>query len=157
MIEDGDGDAASRPTTREIIELDPTEAMRLLATISYGRVVFTQDALPAIRLVNHLLDNGRVIIRTRLTTKVSAALRSTPAGFVVAYQADSLDLQRKQGWSVVLIGIAHTVTDPGEVSRYEQLLHPWVNKADTALSIQPQVVTGIRIIAGGANTDRNSH
>jgi hypothetical protein len=44
-------------------ELDRGEAMRLLASV-YGRVVFTQNALPAIRPMNHLVDEGRVIIRT---------------------------------------------------------------------------------------------
>ena len=41
-------------------ELERAEAMRLLASIGYGRVVFTLNALPAIRPVNHLVDDGRV-------------------------------------------------------------------------------------------------
>src|ERR1700757_4370359 len=56
--------------------LDDAEAMRLLASVGYGRVVFTLNALPAIRPVNHLLDDGRIIIRTRLTASISAAVRS---------------------------------------------------------------------------------
>ena len=42
---------------------------------------------------------------------------------------------------------ATTITDPEQVARYEQLLHPWVNMAmDTMIAIQPKIVTGIRII-----------
>ena len=37
---------------REAIELDRLEAMRLLASVDHGRVVFTNQALPAIRVVN---------------------------------------------------------------------------------------------------------
>lgn len=136
------------PTTaREVIELDHDEAMRLLAGIDHGRVVFTHHALPAIRVVNHLVDEGRVIVRTRLTTTVSTVVRlSTKAGVVVAYEADDLDPRRRSGWSVVVTGWATTVTNPAQIARYEQLLRPWVNMTmDTVIMIRPEIVTGIRI------------
>ena len=126
--------------------LDDAEAMRLLASIDYGRVVFTLTALPAIRPVNHLVDEGRIIIRTRLTSAISAAVRSAE-GVVVAYEADSFDPRTRTGWSVVVTGRAHTVTDPEQVLRYEQLLDPWVNYADTVIAIEPGLVTGFRIHA----------
>jgi len=126
--------------------LDDAEAMRLLASVSYGRVVFTLNALPAIRPVNHLLDDGRIIIRTRLTASISAAVRSSE-GIIVAYEADSIDSQTRTGWSVVVTGRAHTLTDPDEVMRYEQLLEPWVNHADTVVAIEPEIITGLRLIA----------
>jgi Pyridoxamine 5'-phosphate oxidase len=71
-------------------QLDGAEAMRLLASVGYGWVVFTLNALPAIRPVNHLVDEGRVIIRTQLTSAISTAVRSTDV-VVVAYEADSID------------------------------------------------------------------
>jgi hypothetical protein len=126
--------------------LDDVEAMRLLASIGYGRVVFTLKTLPAIRPVNHLVDEGQVIIRTRLTSSISTALRSSD-GVVVAYEADSLDPQTRAGWSVVVTGRAYTLTDPDQVLRYEQLLHPWVNHADTVVAIEPGIITGLRITA----------
>jgi Pyridoxamine 5'-phosphate oxidase len=128
-------------------ELSRDEALQLLASVDYGRVVFTLDALPAIRPVNHLVDEGRIIIRTRLTTGISTVVRSAESGVVVAYEADNFDPQSRTGWSVVVIGPAHTVNDPGQVSRYERLLHPWVNHADTVLAIEPHVVTGFHINA----------
>ena len=140
--------AAALTSAREVIELDHREAMRLLASVDHGRVVFTQQALPAIRVVNHLVDEGRVIVRTRLTATVSTVVRlSTDAGVVVAYEADDLDPQRRAGWSVVVTGWATTITDPERIARYELLLHPWVNMTmDTMIAIQPELVTGIRII-----------
>ena len=126
--------------------LTSTEAIRLLASISYGRVVFTLNALPAIRPVNHLVDEGRIIIRSRLTASISSAVRSTE-GIVVAYEADSIDPQTRTGWSVVVTGHAHTIIDPDQVSRYEQLLYPWVNHADTVVAIEPAIITGFRIVA----------
>jgi len=124
--------------------LSEAEATRLLASVGYGRVVFTLNALPAIRPVNHLLDDGRIIIRTRLTASVSAAVRSESA-VVVAYEADSMDPQTRTGWSVVATGRAYNIADPAEILRYEQLLHPWVNHADTAIAIEPTIVSGFRI------------
>jgi nitroimidazol reductase NimA-like FMN-containing flavoprotein (pyridoxamine 5'-phosphate oxidase superfamily) len=118
--------------------------MRLLASVAYGRVVFTLNALPAIRPVNHLVDDGAIIIRTRLTTAISAAVRSARE-LIVAYEADSFDNESRTGWSVVVTGRAYTVTNADQISRYEQLLHPWVNRADNVLAIEPDVVTGFRI------------
>lgn len=54
-----------------MVEVDRSEALRLLANVDYGRVVFARDALPAIRAVNHLVDAERVIGRTPLTPTVS--------------------------------------------------------------------------------------
>ena len=73
--------------------------MRLLASVDYGRVTFTLNALPAIRPVNHLVDEGRIIIRTRLTTAISTVVTSADSGVVVAYEADDFDSQMQAGWS----------------------------------------------------------
>jgi hypothetical protein len=126
--------------------LDEAEAMRLLASVDYGRVIFSLQSLPAIRPVNHLVDEGRIIIRTRLTSAISTAIRSAD-GVVVAYEADSIDPQGRTAWSVVVTGRAYTLTDPEQVLRYEQLLHPWVNQADTVIAIQLGIIAGFRIIA----------
>jgi len=142
---DLDGGLGLAQPTSGAQQLDAAEAIRLLASVEFGRVVFTVNALPAIRPVNHLLDEDRIIIRTRLTSAISSLSRSAD-GIVVAYEADSLDPQTRTGWSVVITGRAHTVTDPAEVARYEQLLHPWVNHATTVVAIEPEFITGFRII-----------
>jgi nitroimidazol reductase NimA-like FMN-containing flavoprotein (pyridoxamine 5'-phosphate oxidase superfamily) len=142
MGHDGGLDLTRPPDNGQ--KLDQVEAMRLLATVAYGRVVFTLNALPAIRPVNHLVDDGIIIVRTRLTTAISAAVRSARE-LIVAYEADSFDNESKTGWSVVVTGRAHAVTDADQISRYEQLLHPWVNRADNVLAIEPDIVTGFRI------------
>jgi hypothetical protein len=139
-----DANAAMGP---EVIELHRVEAMRLLASVSYGRVVFIQGGLPAIRPVNHLVDGGRVIVRTRLASKISTGMRPRPTSHVmVAYEADDLDPQQRAGWSVVVMGPATTLTDPEQIARYEQRLLPWIGMVmDTVIAIEPQIVTGLRI------------
>ncbi len=142
-----DSSAALLPP-REAIQLEDHEAMRLLASVDHGRVVFTDKALPAIRLVNHLVDDGRIIVRTRLAAKVSNVVRAgARTGVVVAYEADRLDPERRAGWTVAVTGWATTVTDPQQLARYEQLLHPWVNMTmDTIIAIEPEIVSGLRIV-----------
>jgi len=126
--------------------LDRAAAMRLLASVDYGRVVFNMQALPAIRPVNHLVDDGVIVIRTRLSSAISSAIQSAER-LVVAYEADSFDSRTRTGWSVVVTGHAETLIDPDTVAHYERLLRPWVNHADTVVAIEPEIVTGLRIAA----------
>ncbi|MFF0455769.1 pyridoxamine 5'-phosphate oxidase family protein [Nocardia africana] len=129
------------------VALDRSEAMRLLAGIDYGRVVFTRDALPAIRPVNHFVEaDGRVVVRTRLTSRLTSAIGADP-GVVVAYEADEIDPGTRTGWSVVVTGLARPVADPYRVARYERLLRPWIAATmDTVVEIEPTIVTGIRLV-----------
>lgn len=137
---------------REVVQLDDREALRLLASVDHGRVVFNDKALPAVRLVNHVVDGGRIIVRTRLGATVSSAVRAGDgAGVVVAYEADHLDPERRTGWTVAVTGWATMITDSRQLARYEQLVHPWVNMTmDTMIAIQPEIITGLRIVDDAA-------
>ncbi|WP_246124325.1 pyridoxamine 5'-phosphate oxidase family protein [Nocardia bhagyanarayanae] len=129
-----------------MVELTREQALELLARAPFGRVVYTRDALPAIRPVNHLLDDGLLIVRTRLASQFSTAVQSR-SGVVVAYEADDIDIHRRTGWSVVITGIARPVTDPTRITRYEQLLQPWIGSPmDGVIEIEPTLVSGIRLI-----------
>lgn len=65
---------------------------------------------------------------------------------VVAYEADAIDPDTHLGWSVVVTGYAHLVTNPDELARYQELLHPWVKQTmDYAIRIRPDLITGIRL------------
>lgn len=136
--------------------LDRDEAMELLGSVAFGRLVFTLSALPAVRPVNHVLDDGDIVIRTRRLAGVSTALAEATDGrlggsgsIVVAYEADVIDPDTRLGWSVVVTGFAETVTDLARLARIERHLHPWLDSVmDTAIAITPEVVSGIRLVAG---------
>lgn len=134
---------------RHSVELDSVEALRLLGSVSLGRIVFTQHALPTIRPVNHILDDGDIIIRTHEGSALTSHTRhANGSGVVVAYEADAIDPDAHLGWSVVVTGYARLVTDPQELARYQALLHPWVKQVmDYAVRIHPDLVTGIRLTA----------
>ena len=120
--------------------------MRLLAAVPFGRVVFSRDALPAIRPVNHIVDGDTIVVRTRLTSRLTSTVRADSA-VVVAYEADDIDPITRLGWSVVVTGIARTVADPERAARYEALVSPWVDGVmDTVVAIEPTLVTGIRLV-----------
>ncbi|WP_413760586.1 pyridoxamine 5'-phosphate oxidase family protein [Streptomyces sp. MMBL 11-3] len=137
---------------RQSIALGSDEALRLLGSVSLGRIVFTRYALPTVRPVNHVLDGGDIVIRTHEGAALtSRAGRTDGPGVVVAYQADAIDGITHLGWSVVVTGWARLVTDPRELARYRRLLHPWAEQwaMDYAVRIRPDLVTGIRLTAAG--------
>lgn len=139
---------------RRIDQLDRPEAFALLESVSYGRVVFTLAALPAIRPVNHVVDDGEIVIRTRRLAGLSTALiehagdtLDQDPDVVVAYEVDELDPVERVGWSVVVTGIARVITDPVRLARIGDRLNPWVDSAmDTAIAISPEIVHGVRLV-----------
>jgi Pyridoxamine 5'-phosphate oxidase len=127
--------------------------MRLLGTISVGRVVFTARALPAIRPVCHLVDGDRIIIRADRKAAITSELRAE-AGTVVAYEADSIDLVDHLGWSVIVVGVAHRVIDPDVAAIYRLSLRPWVGGVkDQVIAIHADMVTGFRLVADRASPE----
>lgn len=149
LVDAHHSDSATAGTSRRTVELEPGEALRLLGSVPLGRIVFSRKALPAVRPVNHVLDDGDIIIRTHDGTALAAhASQDTSHGVVVAYQADAIDLDTRLGWSVVATGYCHLVTDPQQVARYQAMLHPWSDEhMDHVVRIHPDLVTGIRLLA----------
>jgi hypothetical protein len=133
---------------RRMAEIGRAEALDLLASVPIGRIVFTRHALPAIRPVNHIVDQDDIIIRTHEGAALTAAAEQAgPSGVVVAYEADSIDPETRLGWSVVVTGYARLITDPAAAAEYQRLLHPWVDQdMDYTVRIRPDLVTGYRLV-----------
>jgi nitroimidazol reductase NimA-like FMN-containing flavoprotein (pyridoxamine 5'-phosphate oxidase superfamily) len=90
-----------------IDELEHEECLRLVASMSIGRVaVAVDDASPLVVPVNYVVDGEVVVFRTGPGTKLHA-LRDTP----VSFQVDLVDPFHRTGWSVLIRGVAHEVTD----------------------------------------------
>lgn len=131
---------------RTLRELTRDESLRLLQSVSLGRIVFSHHALPAVRPVNHLVADGDVIIRTHLG---SAVMDAAHRGVVVAYEADDIDPASHLGWSVVVVGVAQVITDPDQLRRFERELQPWIDRPmNQVIRIRPELVTGYQL--GGA-------
>jgi hypothetical protein len=130
---------------RRLEQLTRTRALDLLSSVSLGRLVFTHQALPAIRPVNHLVECESIIVRaTAGAAIVSAADRH---GVVVAYEADSIDSENHVGWSVIVVGTARLLADDAAAARYRTLLHPWISGAvDDVITISADLVTGYQMV-----------
>ncbi|WP_329272298.1 pyridoxamine 5'-phosphate oxidase family protein [Streptomyces pseudovenezuelae] len=134
---------------RRSMGIDSVEALRLLGSVSFGRIAFTQQALPTIRPVNHVLADGDIVIRTHAGAALTSRTRQArDLGVVVAYEADDIDADTHLGWTVVVTGYARLISDPEELARYQALLRPWAEQTmDYAVRIRPDLVTGIRLTA----------
>ena len=132
--------------SRQALELTAAESWQLQGGVSLGRIMFPQHAMPAIRPVNHLVDDQAIVVRSHLGAAI-VAHAAADDGVVVCYEADELDPIRHTGWSVVATGMARLVRDPDAITRYQQLLQPWVaGQMHYVIAIRPQIITGIRLV-----------
>jgi nitroimidazol reductase NimA-like FMN-containing flavoprotein (pyridoxamine 5'-phosphate oxidase superfamily) len=132
----------------EFMPMDPAQSLRLLATAAFGRLVFTSKAMPAVRPVNHVIDDDEIVLCTSLPGRSVPYTGGVPLpdGTVVAYEADALDTTMRTGWSVVVVGLAKPITDPARIHRCQERLAPWVQQpGNDWISIHPHTVTGMRL------------
>jgi nitroimidazol reductase NimA-like FMN-containing flavoprotein (pyridoxamine 5'-phosphate oxidase superfamily) len=128
-------------------ELDREDCLALLRDEPVGRVALTARALPVVLPVNFALMEGDIVWRSAQGTKLNDA----SAGFVVAFEADHYDPERKLGWSVMIQGLAHVIEDAEELARARELpLESWAleGAADRYVRLVPNIVTGTRIRHG---------
>lgn len=140
--------------------LDAAECIRLLTKTTVGRVIFTENALPAVRPVNFAVHEARpenvpdgdpqhyVVVRTADGSDLAAATQGT----VVAFQADDINLERRSGWSVSFVGRVDLVDDPEQTAALAALpLCAWDSTAwstsgsDRFLRIRIERMQGRRI------------
>ncbi|WP_336053966.1 helix-turn-helix domain-containing protein [Streptomyces sp. CA2R101] len=142
----GFGKAAAHP---EFLALSPAECRARLSTHGVGRVAVTVDDAPAVFPVNYTVAGELIAYRTAPEAGPAAA-----AGHEVALEVDHLDDAFSQGWSVLVVGRAHVVTDSHESRRLEEQAHtaPWVGDGRHEwIAIHPTRITGRRIRVMGAH------
>jgi hypothetical protein len=127
---------------RSLAELTGPAALKLLASVPLGRIVFTRQALPAIRPVSHVLDGADIVIRSHHSAIISAER----SGVVVAYETDAIDPGTWLGWVVTVTGTAWLVWEPADIARYERMLASWENGwRDQFIRITPHMISGYRL------------
>lgn len=139
----GTGDAAVRE--RRLVALSKAQCYELLASDSFGRVVFTRRALPAVVPVNYALHGSDIVLRTDPDSQLGQTLDGT----IVAFEVDAIDRESRTGWSVVVVGTARMTRDRGEChAAGAPDLDTWVPwGATTLVRIAPGEVTGRRLVA----------
>ena len=97
--------------------LDREECLKLLAGAPIGRVIYTEQALPAVQPVTYAFHDGAVVLRTAAGSRLATATGDT----VVGFQADEFHPDTGAGWSVMIMGRAAAVTDPAERAELDRL------------------------------------
>lgn len=119
------------------------ECLRLLGTVTLGRVGITIRALPVVVPMNFRLIGDRVVFRVGLGTSLDAAIHNA----VVAFEADEVKPYGGGGWSVSVTGVAREITDPDEIAqmRHENVARWTEWGADRYIAISTDMVSGRRI------------
>ncbi len=103
--------------------LDDDESLALLGSAEVGRVGVVVDGQPLIFPVNHVLEGRSIVVRTDSTRMLSGASLAK-----VAFEADGFDAGARSGWSVLVQGMGHDVTEALDtVSEHLQTVpvSPW--------------------------------
>jgi nitroimidazol reductase NimA-like FMN-containing flavoprotein (pyridoxamine 5'-phosphate oxidase superfamily) len=126
-------------------ELDRHECLRLLAAYPFGRVVFTDAALPAAQPVHYLLDKEEIIFRAANGSKLASATRHA----VIGFQLDHIDVATRSGWSVLGVGQAYEIVDAARLDELTPRLPALWGPSRLAhtIAIPLQQLTGRRLEA----------
>ncbi|WP_432544024.1 pyridoxamine 5'-phosphate oxidase family protein [Kineococcus sp. SYSU DK002] len=98
--------------------LDGAECRRSLGERGVGRLVFTEDALPAVATLNYVVRAGALHFRTAAGTAVARCAGNAVVAFNVSPAVDPArgDAPRGAAWSVTVTGRCRRA-DPGEEVR----------------------------------------
>jgi nitroimidazol reductase NimA-like FMN-containing flavoprotein (pyridoxamine 5'-phosphate oxidase superfamily) len=131
---------------RVLRAISATECLDLLEPGGIGRVGFTAAHGVMMLPVNFAVSGKAIIFRTAPDT-----LLALHANAHLSFEVDHFDEALREGWSVLVLGHAHAVTDEREVKHLEDVtrLEPWAPGArDLYVRIAPTYVSG-RIIQPG--------
>jgi nitroimidazol reductase NimA-like FMN-containing flavoprotein (pyridoxamine 5'-phosphate oxidase superfamily) len=123
--------------------LSPAECFDLLEPGGIGRVGFMSADGIMMLPVNFAVTGKTIIFRTAPDT-----LLAVYGNAQVSFEVDHLDEALHAGWSVLLHGRAHRVTEEHEVKRLEGGTHlePWAAGArDVYVRITPTRISGRRL------------
>src|SRR5687767_11552738 len=91
--------------TAELLDLDRATCLGMLTSQHVGRLV-TGGPTPAIRVVNYTAFEHVIMFRVDAGPHVDAII-DTP----VVFEVDMIDSRTHTGWSVIVHGVAHDVSD----------------------------------------------
>lgn len=131
------------PFDEGLAQLNREECMTLLTSASFGRVGVSVNALPAIVPVTIAVTDESVVFRTIPGTKLAYAT----AHSVLAIEADHYDASLRDGWSVLVRGVASELVDARDIARASELLaFSWMDgAAEHYVRVGCDLVTGRRL------------
>ena len=133
---------------RTITELDEAESLQLIAHGGIGRIAYESRFGPAVLPVNYQWHNGAIVFRTARHGALDEDLQTGIAGgeYKVAFEIYEIDTARRQGWSVLIQGPAHHVSEAERDAAIEAGVEPWpAGDRELFVRIIPTHITGRRI------------
>ncbi len=125
---------------RVLRAISPAECLDLLEPGGIGRVGFTTADGVVMLPVNFAICGRAIIFRTAPDT-----LLALHANARLSFEADHFDEPLHEGWSVLVLGHAHEVSDERDVQHLEDVtrLQPWAPGArDLYIRIVPTHISG---------------
>jgi nitroimidazol reductase NimA-like FMN-containing flavoprotein (pyridoxamine 5'-phosphate oxidase superfamily) len=114
--------------------LDEAECRAPLEVNRVGRIGLSIGALPAIFPVTYALDGDSIVFRAATGTQLAAC----SARGVLAFETGCSDPEGTAGWSVLAVGLATEVADPGGSAV----------TADRCFRLPIDLISGTRFVTG---------
>ena len=114
---------AMSENTDVIQNLSDEESLELLATKTFGRLVVRRKDDMDLFPLNYLVHEGEIYFRTAEGSKMFSLTLNND----VLFEADNVDGDSQEAWSVVVKGTARTLSSNAEIEAADQLpLKPWL-------------------------------
>ncbi|WP_235214853.1 pyridoxamine 5'-phosphate oxidase family protein [Rhodococcus opacus] len=116
--------------------------MDLLRSVPTGRLVYTKDALPAVRPVTFAAPGGEIVIPTGDNPRFDRF-----DGTVLAFEAGAIESSTRTGWTVLALGRSRLLSGTDGLDGFNDPARaPWDGApGDCYLVIDIESLTGHRI------------
>ena len=133
----------------KIEELNEAACLELISGGGVGRLAYAGRFGLVVIPVNYRLHEKTIVFRTAQGSPMDEDLRTgiADAEYRVAFEIDEMDMQAREGWSVLIQGSAHHVESPEERASVTAAdLETWPGgDKELFLRVLPARITGRRI------------
>lgn len=106
-----------------IRKLSDEESLELLSTKTFGRLVVRRKDDMDLFPLNYVVHEGNIYFRTAEGSK----LFSLTLNDDVLFEADHVDAEAQEAWSVIVKGSARALTSTSDIEKADELpLKPWL-------------------------------
>ena len=129
-----------------IQNLSSDESLELLATQTFGRLVVRRKDDMDLFPLNYVVHEGSIYFRTAEGSK----LFTVSLNHDVLFEADLVDKEAQQAWSVIVKGDAEVLTSRADINAADELpLKPWLPTLKyNYVRITPNDISGRRFHLG---------
>ena len=132
-----------RPESLSVLTAE--QCRHLLGAVDVGRLAVVAAGRPRMLVLNHLVSDGRVYLRTREDALLAGLTRD---GVVVhaVFEVDSSFAVGRSGWSVMATGLLAREQDEQVAGRVREHLTAWANgEREAVLRLDVTELTGRQV------------